>query len=570
MDLSGQYAPPERPDPHGWAKFGHALAALTPTNRQDYPAANPPEASADTYPPVLPPTNGQPSGPAVDTSLAVSGGRPLSLAPAPAIGSIEDLEARAGQTRAYTPAIPTAPEPGSTEDLEARRAQLHTYPPAIPQLSPAEARLKALTDAGAPPVKPLRGAKSFFDTLGKIVAPNVEERFRFAPQLAYQRNLKEAESEVTGEQFPRTEAAKTDLQEAQAENQRAEAEQRRNPSPNWKNVPGLEGPNGEPVELNEKTGEHRYGNLTGAKPIRQPGATQEQNKLAFQGVVGKLDAAKLPTDPKSIDKSLDSALTQKVITPEEHAAARSYEAANQTPGTNLTVHVAGQEEGNKLAIDKMFEGSEVIAHMPDGKRVQMSYADAKAQGVPPERLVKLNPKEAQDNRDKQASTGATFKSLDTYRSDFKTAAPKLTPNDRDAMRVLASHTQDGHTAGLLGGMIDQLPLAGPLTSYANKLLEGTMTSDQYKQLSPDGKKLVSDYFTAIIANFANMKNIMGSVGRNPMQLQAEINTIPLPFLDWESANNAFENKRSDLKRAHLPSQNFTHRVKNEPYRISME
>ncbi len=80
--------------------------------------------------------------------------------------------------------------------------------------------------------------------------------------------------------------------------------------------------------------------------------------------------------------------------------------------------------------------------MPDGRRVQMSYADAKAQGLPPERLVALNAKEAQDNRDKQASTGATFKSLDTYRTDFKASAPKLQPKDRDAMRVL------GTTAGI--------------------------------------------------------------------------------------------------------------------------
>ena len=33
--------------------------------------------------------------------------------------------------------------------------------------------------------------------------------------------------------------------------------------------------------------------------------------------------------------------------------------------------------------------------MPDGRRVQMSYADAKAQNVPPERLVALNANEAQ-------------------------------------------------------------------------------------------------------------------------------------------------------------------------------
>lgn len=286
---------------------------------------------------------------------------------------------------------------------------------------------------------------------------------------------------------------------------------------------------------------------TAAKPKPAAGETQEQNKLAYQGVISKLDAAHLATDPKSIDKSLDSALAKKVITAEEHAAARSYEAANQTPGTNLTVHVAGQEEGNRLAIDKMFEGSEVLAHMPDGRRVQMSYADAKAQGIPAERLVKLNAKEAQDTRDKAASVETTFKGLDRYRSDFKTAAPQLTDKDRDALRVLASHNESGATGGLIAGFIDELPLAGPISSYVNKLAEGTMTSDQYKQLSPAGKKLVSDYFTSIIDNFANMKAVMGTVGRNPQMLQAEVNTIPVPYLDWESAQIQFENKRASLQ-----------------------
>jgi hypothetical protein len=284
-----------------------------------------------------------------------------------------------------------------------------------------------------------------------------------------------------------------------------------------------------------------------AKPKPAAGESQEQNKLGYQGIIGKLDAAKLPTDPKSIDKSLDKALAQKVITPEEHAAARSYEAANQTPGTNLTVHVAGQEEGNKLAIDKMFEGSEVLAHLPDGRRVQMSYADAKAQNIPPERLIKLGAKEAQDTRDKAASVDTTFKGLDRYRTDFKTTAPQLTDKDRDALRVLAAHNQSGATGGLIAGFIDELPLAGPISSYVNKLAEGTMTSDQYKQLSPPGKKLVSDYFTSIIDNFANMKAVMGTVGRNPQMLQAEVNTIPVPYLDWESAAIQFDNKRASLQ-----------------------
>lgn len=365
------------------------------------------------------------------------------------------------------------------------------------------------------------------------------------PLANAERNYEAATNEFKEKEGQGKEASTEELQKAQTENQRAEADAHLHPPADWKNVPNLQGPHGEPIELNEKTGEHRYGTITGAKPIRQPGETQEQNKQAFQGVIAKLDAAGLTTDPKTIDKSLDAALKQGKITPQEHASARAYQSANPTPATNLTVHVAGQEEGDKLARSKLFEGSEVIAHMPDGRRVQMSYADAQAQGLPPERLVKLNAHEAQENRDKQASVQTSFQGLDRYRNNLKALAPKLSPEERDALRVLTAHTEK--TAGALGGLLDDLPIAGPMTDYANRLMQGTITSDQYKQLkSPEAKKLVSDYFTSIIDNFASMKARLGSVGRNPAQLQAEINTIPLPYLDWESANGQFENKRSSL------------------------
>jgi hypothetical protein len=429
------------------------------------------------------------------------------------------------------------------------------------QPSPAESRMRALLDQGPPPVQPLHGWKKGLDIAGKIIAPEAEQAIRYGPQHEYAANLGQAEAglkaesanfahpyeEQTAQLKPQEEAAKVGQEQGKESEERATAESKLHPQETWKAVPGMIGPGGKVLQESTQGNMRWAPDIEGAGPIKQPGETQEQNKLGFQGIVSKLDKAGLSTDPKTLDKSLDKALQQKNITPEEHAAARSYMAANPNAATNLTVHLTGQEEGNKLAIDKMFEGSEVIAHMPDGRRVQMSYADAKAQGVPAERLVKLNPKEAQDNRDKQASVQTTFKGLDRYRRDFKTSAPNLTTTDRDALRVLAAHNQSGATGGLIAGFIDDLPLAGPLSQYVNKLAEGTMTSDQYKQLSPAGKKLVSDYFTSIIDNFANMKAVMGTVGRNPQMLQAEVNTVPVPYLDWESAAIQFENKRASLQ-----------------------
>jgi hypothetical protein len=68
-----------------------------------------------------------------------------------------------------------------------------------------------------------------------------------------------------------------------------------------------------------------------------------------------------------------------------------------------------------------------------------------------------------------------------------------------------------------------------------------------RALSPGGKKMLTDYFNAVIQNFGNMKQVMGSVGRNQMQLQAEINSVPLPYLDTQTADTAFADKFQDLK-----------------------
>jgi hypothetical protein len=282
-----------------------------------------------------------------------------------------------------------------------------------------------------------------------------------------------------------------------------------------------------------------------AKPT--PADTQVKNKEKFQSVIAKVDAAGLSTDPKKLDKSLDLALKEGKITPEEHQAARGYLAANPTPSTNLTVRVEGAEGTEGTALDRAFTGKEVIVHNPDGSRVQMSYGDAKKKGVPLDRMTVLSANEAQANRDKNASVDATMSALRTYRNDFKTSAPKLTGDDRNAMRVLTADVETGRMAGLLAGLFDDIPLVGKINEYANKLIEGTITSAQYNQLSPDGKKLVNEYFNAAVSNLANMKATLGSVGRNPKQIQLEINKLPLPYLDWPSADGKFNLMRDDLR-----------------------
>ena len=340
--------------------------------------------------------------------------------------------------------------------------------------------------------------------------------------------------------------SEVDLRTAQAENQRSEAAERANKTGElWVNVPTLVGPNGQPVEYEKNSGKYRYADLAGAKLLKTPTETAAADKQANETIAAQAALAGFPLDnPKTFQHNLAAAVKAKAITQEQAAKLHGFNTLNATPNTNLDVHIAGNEQAQAAAINKMFEGKEVIAYTPDGRRVQMPYAEAQKQGIPPERLVALNPKEAQDTRDKVASIETTFQGLDRYRKDLRDTSPKLSQNERDALRVLTEHTEK--TTGALGGLLDELPIAGPLSDYSNRLLHGTITSDQYKSLSPEGKKLVSDYFTSVIDNFASMKARLGSVGRNPMQLQAEVNTIPLPYLDWESAIPQFENKRLSL------------------------
>jgi hypothetical protein len=512
-------------------------------------------------------------------AIPAASSAPVASAPAGRAipeGSTEDLENRGMQARTMGTPIPAAPmttapeaspEKGSMADLENRSLANFEHPKSAPIQTGVASLWSKAQNIHNPVLRVLgeigAGGARALDAIGTGVGrviPAVGALESAIPGSTMNKlyndkaaAAKQEQEDVSAQREAQTEHEKAETGAVPATVAKTEAETKalENPQPkpkeeDWTLAANLAGPNGEPVEYEKNSGQFRYGDLAGVKQTKGTAETQEQNKLAYQGTVGKIAAAGLPTDPKAIDKSLDAALKNGTITPEEHAAAKAYESANTTPGTNLTVHLAGEAQANSDAINKMFEGKEVLAHMPDGSRVLMSYDDAKKQNIPPERLVALNAKEAQDTRDKVASTQTTFQGLDRYRSDLKKAAPSLSQSDKDALGVITSHNQDAKTGGLLAGLIDDIPAIGPIDKYANKMVDGVLGRETYKQLSPQAKKLVSDYFTAVIDNFANMKNIMGSVGRNPIQLQAEINTIPLPTLDWESASDQFDNKRASL------------------------
>ena len=523
---------------------------------------------------------------------------PVAAAPAPVaagrvippVDATTDLENRGLQSRtmgtpipaAAAPMTPATPPQGSTADLEARSLATYEHPKSTPiQTGVASLWTKAenihnpvlrvLGEIGAGGARALdaigTGVGRVIPAVGAVESAipgttmNQEFGARRAAKQQEQGDISAQKEAQTEQEKAETGAvpARIALEEAQAE---ALKHPKQGLTPEETTIHDLmTGENGQP-RVNPQT-KQPYTYLDAYSAVEQakqdtkptPAATAAADKQANEAIAQKAAAAGFPLDdPKTLRKNLDAAVKAGAITKDDAAKLSGYQTLNATPGQNLTVRLEGEAQTNADAINKMFEGKEVLAHLPpdaahpEGQRLLMSYADAKAQGIPPERLVALNAKEAQDTRDKITSTGATFRSLDTYRSDMKKAAPQLTEDDRRALQVLTSHEQvgEGFLDKIASGTLDTL-FGQPLTGYSAKAMSGIMTKDQYDKLSKPAQKLVSDYFTAVIANFANMKNIMGSVGRNPMQLQAEINTIPLPYLGWDEASPAFDNKRDDIR-----------------------
>lgn len=88
---------------------------------------------------------------------------------------------------------------------------------------------------------------------------------------------------------------------------------------------------------------NRYDIKVGPPKSTNKPDTATQNKEAFQAIVGKVDAAKLPTGPTQLPQSLNAALKQGKITPEEHQKASGYLAANPTPSNTTIVQAAGAQ-----------------------------------------------------------------------------------------------------------------------------------------------------------------------------------------------------------------------------------
>jgi hypothetical protein len=195
--------------------------------------------------------------------------------------------------------------------------------------------------------------------------------------------------------------------------------------------------------------------------------------------------------------------------------------------------------------DKSLRGKDVIVHSDEGE-VLMSAHEAQQQGF--DDFSTLTSQKAQDLKDKRANADASMDALTNYEETFKKVRPHLSSADRDALKIITSGIDEQAKSGGLGEIIDNLPLAGPLSEYVNTLAKKSFKPAAYQSLSPEGKELANQYALAQISNFANMKQMLGSIGRNPMMIQAEMGTIPPPYMDPTTGANALELKRSDLRK----------------------
>lgn len=293
----------------------------------------------------------------------------------------------------------------------------------------------------------------------------------------------------------------------------AETNALNNPQPKpkeekWTVIPGATTPKGELIEHEENSGQVRVvPNISGVQPLKEPNTPDKDKDISDY-----LAAHNLPDSPANREKARG-----------DIAKRGQQEPGNFMPLYDDKGHVAGAWDPKSGRIVKSPEGA-----LPGNTAQGHTMAEKAGQTAD--------------------QANAAMGSFTRYQESFKNLAPQLTEDDRRALQVLTSHEQvaQGFLAKSASGVLDTL-FGVPLSGYSEKAMGGIMTKDQFDKMSPAGKKMLADYFNAVIQNFGNMKQILGSVGRNPMQLQAEINTIPLPYLDAQTAATMFADKFDDMK-----------------------
>lgn len=419
---------------------------------------------------------------------------------------------------------------GSREDAR-RRGEDLTIPAGQPAVTPApgssgaaRVELERLQDEkanpwGSPENHPGRLGKighvlgRVGNIAGDIVAPGTMQLIPGTDlnRQAQERGATEQLGKAETQERANTEAkSKETLEGAQASEANARAENLKNPPEEWVVVPNVQGPNGEAVEQEKKSGQMRYAD---AGTVR-PKPTQEQNKLDFQDIVSKVDKAGLPTGPAQLDKSLDQALKNGAITQAEHSKAKSYQSANPTPGTNLTVHLAGAE-GTQDIKDRR---TKALVDDGNGGTKMSTVAEAKSSGAD---YVPL--------KDEQSviTTGHLYNQI--RRSVDRLAEPRLLKifDDPDARAIVATATSD-HEAQQFGAVIPgigglMIPVPGGTGKFIDSVLQNYKGANKAEL-----QEYLANFWEAREASMNMMRlQTEGKAGaRSQLQMSAVVQQLP--------------------------------------------
>jgi hypothetical protein len=160
-----------------------------------------------------------------------------------------------------------------------------------------------------------------------------------------------------------------------------------------------------------------------------------------------------------------------------------------------------------------------------------------------------------DWQDQATAVNTYLPILNRYYQGFQTE--QLTPKDLEAMKVLTTEREKTSTnlLEIPQGALTDIITGEPMTGYSQRLMQGTMTKDQYDKLSPAGQRMVADYFHAVMGNMIYSRERLKGSPRAQQIVQAEMNNIPLPFIDRQSANAYFRDTFADIQnfRANIPA-----------------
>jgi hypothetical protein len=317
----------------------------------------------------------------------------------------------------------------------------------------------------------------------------------------------------------------------------------------WDVVPNAVGPNGRSVLKNKIDGTMKEA-PEGYTPYKDASANKGTDQATFVSQWYKDNPAAVKSamnDAKAI-REYHSAEAPPVTLMEPVPGHPGMLQARQVqPGEQISEEAG--KPGAAAAEEAKYRGKTFYYDNPDGSgRQAYTYAELKAAGLKPEDAEQQSATAVAKDRDKGESYNAIRKSFTEYHTDLDDADHKgtLSESDITALKVLTGDEAETTFADkLAGSLVDAVSAftdnPHPITGYSQKFMGSTLTKQQYTAMSPAARQVLADYYTAMMAHFANMKATQGTIPRNPAIIQTEMHTVPKPYLNADESEPAFDN-----------------------------